>query len=424
MKYDMMAELLFGLFANGIRFYAIKRYIDFFASKEKCQWKHNWILYVIGCVGTFAVSTIFVSPGLNIISNLLATLLLTVPYRVKWPKKLLMTFVIYVINALVDIIVVQSLTKYVPGEPLDQVYLLITSLVVLMITVFFKDRKDYEKDTPLPAIHVIVLGMIPLISIICIYSVAVMTDDKKPVVLTAAFSLIFINALLFYLYYVLMKFYCAQMNEKRLEQMNAVYEHQIDVMQESQEQMKKLRHDMKHHIIELSSMAQQDENKDMIQYLKQMEEFMLNPDEKVSTGNRDIDGILNYMLRQSDELLNTVNLDIQIPKQLYSKNFNICVILGNLVDNAVREASKSEEKYLSLSVRTKKDLLLILIENSYCGTIEKEDDRFKTSQGDSSIHGLGLESVKQVVASCDGDMKIEYTENRFRVQVMLYLSNM
>ena len=197
----------------------------------------------------------------------------------------------------------------------------------------------------------------------------------------------------------------AKMNEKKLEQIIDVYAHQLDVVQESQEHIKKLRHDMKHHLIELSAMAQQDKNKDMMRYLEHMEKFMLNPAEKVSTGNKEIDGVLNYMLRRADELLKIVNLDIQIPKSLYRNNFNICVILGNLVDNAVRESSKSDEKYLSISVRVQK------------GNI------FQTSQIDTSIHGLGLESVKQVVEACGGDIKIEYTEKRFWVQVLLYLSN-
>ena len=116
-------------------------------------------------------------------------------------------------------------------------------------------------------------------------------------------------------------------------------------------------------------------------------------------------------------------MDIQIPKSLYRNNFNICVILGNLVDNAVRESSKSDEKYLSISVRVQKDILIILIENSYSGSIVQKGNIFQTSQIDTSIHGLGLESVKQVVEACGGDIKIEYTEKRFWVQVLLYLSN-
>lgn len=117
-----------------------------------------------------------------------------------------------------------------------------------------------------------------------------------------------------------------------------------------------------------------------MRYLEHMEKFMLNPAEKVSTGNKEIDGVLNYMLRRADELLKIVNLDIQIPKSLYRNNFNICVILGNLVDNAVRESSKSDEKYLSISVRVQKDILIILIENSYSGQLCKKVIYFKPAK--------------------------------------------
>lgn len=205
--------------------------------------------------------------------------------------------------------------------------------------------------------------------------------------------------------------------------MVAVYKNEIDIMQKSQEYIKKLRHDMKHHLIELSAMAQQDENAEMVRYLEKMKEFMLNPDEKVSCGNAEIDGVLNYLLRQAEEVLKTVNVDVQVPKQLYTGKFNICVILGNLVDNAVRESGKSDEKYLSVKVRAQKNVLLILIENSCDRMADKGKNRDIIRQEDASIHGLGLENVKQVVAACGGDMKIEYTENRFIVQVLLYISS-
>ena len=217
---------------------------------------------------------------------------------------------------MIDIIVVQLLTVYVPGQPIGWIYQMIIGLVNLIPTAFLKDTKEYEKDISLPFMKIVVLGLIPFISIICIYNIAILTNHNRSAVLTIAFSLIFINVLLLYLYHSLVEFYSAQMKEKKLEQMIEVYAHQLDVMQESQEQMKKLRHDIKHHLIELSAMAQQNENKDMLKYLEEMNKFMLNPAEKVSTGNREIDGILNYMLRQADELLNTVNIDIQIPKQL------------------------------------------------------------------------------------------------------------
>lgn len=423
MKFVMMADLLIVLFANGIRFYAIKRYIDFFVSEDQYSWKNQWILYILACVVTFAVGIVFVSPGLNVIVNILALLMLVFPYRIKMSKKLLMIFAIYAINALVDIIVVQLLAGYVPGQRVEAVYHLVISLLLLIPTALLQNDKARNREVSLPFMNVFILGMIPMISIVCIHCIAVLAENDQSIVLTTAFSLMLINAFLFYLYYILTKFYAARMNEKRLEQLVNAYAYQIDVMRESQEQMKKLQHDIKHHMIELSAMAQQDQNGDMLTYLEQMQRFMLNPAEKVSTGNEEIDGVLNYMLRRAEELLDIVEIDIRIPKRLYSKNFNVCVILGNLMDNAVREAEKSVEKYLSISMRMSKDVLIILIENSYEGKISWEDGQLKTDQEDLSIHGIGLKNVKQIVASCGGDIKIDYTEKRFMVQVLLYLSN-
>ena len=423
MKFVMIAELLLILFSNGIRFYAVKRYIDFFAAREKCLWKYNWILYTFACIGTYIVSIIFESPNLNIISNVIALFLLACPYKIKLSKKFLMTFIIYSINLLADIIVVQLLAGYVPGQRVGSAYQFITSLAILIPTAFFSEFTKKKTQDSLPLMNVFILGMIPLVSIVCMHSIATLTENNKPVVLTVAFSLILINSFLFYLYYTLTQFYVAKMNEKKLEQIIDVYAHQLDVVQESQEHIKKLRHDMKHHLIELSAIAQHGKNEDMVRYVEQMEKFMLNPAEKVSTGNKDIDGVLNYMLRKADDLLNIVDIDIQIPNCLCSKNFNVCVVLGNLIDNAVRESDKSDEKYLSVSIRAKKDILIILIENSYAGTIIKKDQKFRTSQKDADIHGIGLESVKQVVDACNGDMKIEYSKKRFQVQVLLYLSN-
>ena len=65
MKFVTIAELMLIFLANGMRFYAVKRYIDYFISKDKKHWEHTGILYVLACVGTFAISMVFVSPGVK-----------------------------------------------------------------------------------------------------------------------------------------------------------------------------------------------------------------------------------------------------------------------------------------------------------------------------------------------------------------------
>lgn len=344
------------------------------------------------------------------------------PYRIKKTKKCLAVFIIYGINALVDSVVILSLTKYTIGQPVNQVYECITSLILLFIAIIIQRTTEPEKEITLPALNMAALLMVPVVSIAYIYYLVIVVHEIKGIVIFAALALLFINILIFYLYHSLLKFYSARMNEQVFKQMLEVYSYQLDVARESEERVKALRHDIKHHIIELSAMAKKNNDDDMIKYLSGMKEFMLNPKEYSTTGNREIDGVLNYMLQKANRTLNQVNVQINIPEELYLNNFNICVILGNLVDNAVREASKSEEKLLTIKMQIKQEVLLIFIENSYSGKILEKKNGLQTTQTELAIHGIGLENVKKVIIANGGEIKIDYTSNRFCVQVLLYMS--
>ena len=408
---------IIALLANALRFYALKYFVGIFVQKEESRWKHVSILYIIGWAWTSAISLLFSSPAMNILSNITSLFLIFFPYRIKKTKKCLAVFIIYVINALVDSIVILSLTKYTMGQPVNQVYECVTSFALLFIAIIIQRTTEPEKEITLPALNMAALLMVPVVSIVYIYYLIIVAHEIKEIVIFAALALLFINILIFYLYHSLLKFY-----EQVFKQMLEVYSYQLDIARESEERVKALRHDIKHHIIELSAMAKKNNNDDMIKYLSGMKDFMLNPKEYSTTGNQEIDGVLNYMLQKANKTLNQVDVQINIPEDLYFNNFNICVILGNLVDNAVREASKSKEKLLTIKMQIKQEVLLIFIENSYSGKILEKRNGLQTTQPELAIHGIGLENVKKVVIANGGEIKIDYTSNRFCVQVLLYMS--
>lgn len=119
MNFVIIFEQVLILLSNGIRFYAVKRYIDFFVSRDKSRWKYNWLLYIFACIGTYFVSAVFSSLILNVLINILAIFMLTIPYQIKKSENVLMTFVIYVVNMLADAIVVQLLSGYETGQQVE-----------------------------------------------------------------------------------------------------------------------------------------------------------------------------------------------------------------------------------------------------------------------------------------------------------------
>lgn len=416
-----MANTLLGLLANGVRFYAIKRFIDIFLSKEECRWKYNGGLYCVACCWTSFIYELFKSPTWNVLANLAGLMLVIFPYKINRSRKFLLIFMIYIVNVLVDSIVVLPFTKYIVGKPFNQVYECVTSLIILLIAFILEKTISIEHDTNLPILYRIVLVLVPIISAVYIYYMGMTASRLKITVFVVSSGTLFINILIFYLYDSLVRFYSECIEKKVFEQMVEIYEYQLNLVQESQERVNALRHDMKHHIIELSSMVS--ENPEAMQYLLEMRKFMLNPKECVATGNKEIDGVLNYLLQNVHKELEHVDIKLNIPENASWVDFNVCVILGNLVDNAIREARKSEEKYLKIKIDSKKGIMLINVENSYSGEINEKDNKFKTSQKDSAIHGVGLENVKKIVELNGGEMNIDYEKNYFKVQVLLYLSN-
>ena len=291
---------IIALSANALRFYALKYFVSIFVQKEESKWKHMFILYIIGWGWTSLISLRFSSPTMNIISNITSLFLIFLPYRIKRTKKCLAVFTIYVINVLVDSIVILSLTTYVLNQPVNQVYECITSLILLFIAIIIQNTTESEKENSLPVLNMVALLMVPVVSIAYIYYLVIVAHKRKGIVIFAALALLFINILIFYLYHSLLKFYSARMNEQVFKQMLEVYSYQLDIARESEERVKALRHDIKHHIIELSAMAKNNNDDDMIKYLSDMKEFMFNPKEYSNTGNREIDGVLNYMLQKAN----------------------------------------------------------------------------------------------------------------------------
>lgn len=416
-------DIFIGVMANVLRIYVIKRFVDVFFDRKDYTWKVQNLLYIIFCLETSLVYNLYYLPVLNILANIAGLILVILPYKVSLSRKVLAIFLIYGVNAIVDSLVIVIFTKYAIGDKVDQMYECITSLTLLLIVFIFERTLLVEKDIKLPIFYQITLGLVPFVSIGIIYFVVHSAAEMKAMIISVIIGFFLINILIFYLYHSLIEYYSACLEKKMFEQMVEVYAYQLDLVQESQNRVKALRHDLKHHIIELTSMAKKKGNGEMQTYLENMEKFMLNPNEYVVTGNQNIDGVLNYMLQKANEILDVVNIKINIPEQLFLNNFNICVIVGNLLDNAIKAASQTQEKFLSINIQTKQGILFIFIENSYSGNIVEENHKIITSQKDIAIHGIGLENVRKVVEMSSGDMKVNYSSTRFDVEILLYLSD-
>lgn len=199
------------------------------------------------------------------------------------------------------------------------------------------------------------------------------------------------------------------------------YQNQLQIMKDANEAYRTLHHDMKHHIVMLADFINKGENENALQYLRKISGYAGGHGGFIETGNTGIDSIINYMAAKVTRVSGQVFADIYIPPGLAVDNFDMSIILGNLLLNACEAMENCTRKELAIILKYGRGILLICIENTYDGILKKRDGKIITRKGDAKGHGQGLSSVRRVVRKYDGSMKVDSDENRFRVEAVLYV---
>lgn len=246
--------------------------------------------------------------------------------------------------------------------------------------------------------------------------------NNQIILVSVSAGILFINMLIFYLYNALMDIYIKLEENVLFERKLESYANQLDVLMQSEEKISALRHDMKHHLNELLIMTKrnEDNNHEITDYIQNMQMFMENKSEYSNSGNKEVDSILNYMLNKAQEVLEEVEYKINIPKEIEFRLFDLNVILGNLLENAIQAASHSKEKKLFLLLKFEKGMLFINVWNTYEGGLIKNGKDYLTTKKKVEQHGIGLKNVERVVNSYHGNIEISDTDNIFDVKIMLY----
>ena len=199
-----------------------------------------------------------------------------------------------------------------------------------------------------------------------------------------------------------------------------IYSHQLDVLMQSEEKVKALRHDMKNHLGELALMAGNQNNEEIWKYIPDMGEYMQNQSELVSCGNKNLDSLLNYLLGQAKKKLNHVEYEVQVPSDLCISAFDLNVILGNLIENAIEAAEQTKDKWMSVDIYYEKGMLSMEIKNSFQHELDVEKNKLLSTKEEKG-HGIGLANVRKMVEKYQGFMDVSNTNQIFTVRVMLYL---
>ena len=263
--------------------------------------------------------------------------------------------------------------------------------------------------------------MIPGISIFFSAIVLDQCRDEKAAFL-GGLCMVFLNLAVFYLLEHLKQLQQNRLELSLLEQENRAYENQLQELSAMEDSMKSLRHDIKNHLLVLQEMAGKHDFSNMDRYVESLNDMVEQSKPFAETGNITVDSLLNIKLKAANHRLGLEPvLELAVPSSLSIENHDLCIILGNLLDNAIEALEQCRNGYLGISMRAEAGVLLLRIVNSYTGLLRKQGERFLTSKAASQEHGIGLNNVKQIVEKYHGEMHFETEADLFRAEILIYL---
>lgn len=231
-----------------------------------------------------------------------------------------------------------------------------------------------------------------------------------------------IAALIFVLLEYLLQRIMKREEDKTIIYQNKLMKQQMDEIENIYMTMRGWRHDYHNHLQSLKGYLSLNKVDQMKNYLNELETDLDSIDTLYHSGNLQLDSILNAKLAIAEKGHIRIHCDASIPPQLHVSDLDLCVILGNLLDNAIESCRKIEnpdERFIRVYIGILKKQLYISITNATSETVKQRTDHyFTTKRGD---HGHGLKRVDQVVKKYDGYLNRQNEPGVFATEIVLPL---
>lgn len=216
------------------------------------------------------------------------------------------------------------------------------------------------------------------------------------------------------------------------KQVNSMQEH-IAEMEHIYAGIRSMKHDMKNTITVITQLATGNEtvpNAELQAYLSELNQTMDRLDFRFKTGNTVVDTLLNMKCHEITRTIPDlqVNADqLLFPEYLLIQSYDIGVILGNALDNAIEACKKQKvgdqeaKAFIHLSSFSKGKMFFIKVENSFDGeVIRKPGAEFPaTIKTDKKVHGIGLANIKNTAEKYHGAVTWEVSNKVFTLNVMM-----
>lgn len=197
---------------------------------------------------------------------------------------------------------------------------------------------------------------------------------------------------------------------------------QLDFLQTRIQETRRARHDMRHHFLVLGNFAKNRDLKGLREYLEKASAFSALQPMEVICDNMAVNALLGYYKEQAKRERIRVTMQVSVFEKIPVMDTELCIVLGNLLENAVEACRRMEssERFLDLELAMESDcLLVILVKNSYEGTVRRSPEGGFYSVKEKGRKGIGIASVLNITEKYHGVSRFTYENQVFQASLLL-----
>lgn len=212
-----------------------------------------------------------------------------------------------------------------------------------------------------------------------------------------------------------------RMNET-IENLEYVYKYsEIEHIEKMYNEAKKLRHDIKHSIIVAKGFIDEHEYENAKNYMDELIETKVDAFGYTKYCDNQV---INYII--NDKRNKCLQSDVEFKCVVFGKindvhDVDLSILIGNLLDNAIEAAERSEDKIVNLEIYDR-SFIEIVVENSIAKSVLKTNPGFLTTKRNHKLHGYGMKSITEIVDKYSGEITYEENNQMINCKVILLKS--
>jgi signal transduction histidine kinase len=190
-------------------------------------------------------------------------------------------------------------------------------------------------------------------------------------------------------------------------------------MNEMHETLRVMRHDYKYHLDIIRELLNSGDKDETEKYLNDIQVRFSEKQLASYCQNSVLNALISSYCERCEKHDIKFTVDISMPNTITTPNYEMCIVLGNLLENAVEATTKlNTDRIINLKINTQNEHLAVIVKNSFEEKITEKDD-FPVSSKKNG--GLGLRSVQAVAVRYGGDLMTEWEGRTFTAYVLLKL---